>query len=355
MRNRISATIFLLVSMIGFTLGQISDRYSFNKVYEQVKESVVTIEVEGTTIVDGKPKTNSGSGSGVIWDLEGFVITNKHVVQDNFEVDGSKFSRRTRSATVVLFDGRKLKAEIIGVAQDTDLALLKIIASNSSVSLKPIKIGDSDNIVVGEPVLALGSPFGFGGTLTHGIVSFIRLVGGEANVGFPTHPMIQTDAAINQGNSGGALVNLEGELIGMPTFLFSQVGTNAGINFAIPSNVIKKVAEDIKNEKTAIGYLGVTVQNLNQLSGSIKKQLNLKDESGVLISGVQFLGPAEKAGLKQGDVIVSLNERSIKDEASFVWTEHNLEPGSKIIIEIIRNGTTKKIEIEVGALNFKQP
>ena len=231
-------------------------------------------------------------GSGVFVSKDGYILTNNHVVKDADEIK------------VLLYDKRELKGKIIGSDPKTDLAIIKIDSNHLPV----LKLGDSDNLKVGSLVIAVGNPYGLSHTVTMGIVSAV----GRANVGIADYEdFIQTDAAINPGNSGGALVNTRGELVGINTAIFSTSGGYQGIGFAIPSNMAKNVMNSlIKHGKVVRGWLGVTIQDLTP---ELSKHFDIKAEKGVLISDVVEDSPAEKAGLKRGDLIIKYDEREVKD------------------------------------------
>jgi len=326
----VARTLKLIGSLVifysfGFQLSaQTLDSKTFSRVFRQVRNSVVSISVSITRIVDGQPKTVASGGSGVIISQDGQIITNKHVV-----------SEQTRTFRVTLAGGPEFNASFVGMAPDTDLSLIKL-DSLPQGGLEPMPLGDSSNVEEGDWVLAIGSPFGLGGTLTVGIVSTkerIMSVPTENGTTLP-HPLIQTDAAINPGNSGGALVNLNGELIGVPTMILSGTGTNAGVGFAIPSNVVKKVISDIINKKTEIGWLGMLVQNVGEMFPTVKKQLGINTENGVVITAFEPNNQSEKAGLKQYDTIVSIDGQSVNNVREFKWVERNLSPGGTALLKI---------------------
>ncbi|OGN05402.1 MAG: hypothetical protein A2831_01545 [Candidatus Yanofskybacteria bacterium RIFCSPHIGHO2_01_FULL_44_17] len=323
------------------------DQKTFTKIFGQVKDSVVTINFSSTQIVNGRPTTADGSGSGVIVSNDGLIVTNKHVISDT-----------TRSFRVTLAGGQELGASFIGMAPDTDISIIKL-SSLPAGGVKPAIMGDSDQLEEGDWVLAIGSPFGLGGTLTAGIISKkersipITQEGGRSQ----PHYLIQTDAAINPGNSGGALVNMKGELIGIPTVILSRTGTSSGIGFAIPSNVIKKILSDVAIKRTTLGWLGMSVQSVSELSLGIKRQLGITAQAGVVITDIEKGGPAEKAGLKQYDVLVRINSEEVASVSNFEWLERNLNPGDTALIKIERRGSSQlqDISIAVGESNKKTP
>ena len=263
----------------------------------------------------GVPQEREGIalGSGVIVSKEGHILTNNHVVADMDKVE------------VELSDGRSVPAEIIGTDLETDIAVLKIKASN----LTPLPIGDSDQVQVGQLAFAVGNPLGLQETVTRGIISAKSRVFDDSSMGF-----FQTDAAINEGNSGGPLVDIHGEIIGINTRIASQSGGSQGLGFAIPSNVARRAMESIiKFGRVIHGYLGVVIQ---QLTPELAAQFGANVEAGALVTGVAPDSPGEKAGLKKGDIITKFNGREIRSiqdlHSSVVETAVN----SKVDITIAR-------------------
>ena len=248
---------------------------------------------------------------------DGFILTNHHVVGD-------------ASKVVVTFqDGRELPAKVIGGDPQTDVAVIKVDAKNLAV----LPLGDSSNAQVGEWVLASGAPFGLTHTLTAGIISAV----GRNSVGINNYEnFIQTDAAINPGNSGGPLVNLRGEVIGINSAIVSKSGGSMGVGFAIPINMAKQVYDQILDHGSVVrGFLGVMIQGLNQ---DLVEQFGLKDTHGALVGDVQKGSPGEKAGLKQGDVIVEMDGKPVDDVASFRNNVAMKAPNSKINMTVMRDG-----------------
>lgn len=266
-----------------------------------------------------------GLGSGVIVDAQkGYVLTNNHVVDGADEIK------------VTLTDRRTFKARIVGTDKRTDLA---VIALENADHLHQIKLGDSAGLHVGEWVLAIGNPFGLDSTVTSGIIS----AKGRDNVGVADYEdFIQTDAAINPGNSGGALVNIKGELIGINTAIATRTQGYMGIGFAIPSNMAHQVMDSlIKNGKVARSQLGVYIQ---QIDNSMAQGLSLKDANqGILVSGVMKGSPGEEAGLKKYDVILKLNGQPVNDTNQFRNKVALTAPGTKIDLEVMRNGKTMSL------------
>ncbi|GJL81078.1 MAG: serine protease [marine bacterium B5-7] len=279
----------------------------------------------------GQPRQRRirGQGSGFIVSSDGYILTNNHVVGD------------ADSVTVQLQDGREFTARKIGSDPHSDVAVIKVDATDLPV----LELGDSDQLEVGEWVLAIGSPFGLSHTLTAGIVS----AKGRSSVGITDYEdFIQTDAAINPGNSGGPLVDLNGKAIGMNTAIFSRSGGYMGIGFAIPikmvSNIMKQLIDD---GRVTRGFLGILIQDLTH---DLADSFNLEGQRGVLIAGVSEDSPAERGGLKQGDVVIEFNGRPVVKVGAFRNQVSMVTPGSKVHMKVIREGNEKEIEIEVGTL-----
>jgi serine protease DegQ len=272
---------------------------------------------------------SSSLGSGVIVSPQGIILTNHHVIEGADEIE------------VAFADGRKRNAKLIGSDPETDIAVLKI----DSIDLpSPITLGKMESVQVGDVVLAIGNPFGVGQTVTSGIVSAL----GRNQLGINTFEnFIQTDAAINPGNSGGALVDTKGNLIGINTAIYSRSGGNMGIGFAIPINTAKQVMESIlTNGSVTRGWIGVEPQNLSK---ELAVSLNLsKDTTGVLISGVLDGGPADKAGLKPGDVLTQVNGQSVNDVAALLQRIAQTNPGDEVRISLLRKTKEMNIRIQVG-------
>ena len=264
-----------------------------------------------------------GSGSGVIISEDGYIVTNNHVI------DGAE------KLEVTLNDNRKFNARVIGTDPNTDVALLKI----SATKLTPIVFGNSDNVKVGEWVLAVGNPFGLNSTVTAGIVSAkARGVSKSNNVGIES--FIQHDAAVNPGNSGGALVNVDGELIGINTMIYSNTGNYAGHSFAIPSAVVNKIVTDIKQYGSVQrAVLGIQFTELD--ADKAKDENITATTEGIYVNKVNDRSSAKEAGLKEGDVIVGLNGVTIKNGAQMLEEMSKLRPGDKATIKYIRDNKTK--------------
>jgi serine protease Do len=267
-----------------------------------------------------------GLGSGVIVTKDGYILTNNHVV------DGAE------QVKVTMQDGREFTAKVIGRDPKSDVAVIKIDAKDLPV----VPMADSDKVQVGDIVLAVGNPFGVGQTVTTGIVSAT----GRGNLGIEDYEdFIQTDAAINPGNSGGALVDVEGRLIGINTAIFSRSGGNQGIGFAVPSDLARNVMDSlISYGRVARGYLGVMIQDVTP---ALAKEFKLKDASGALIGDVVPKGPADKAGLKDGDVVLEYNGKNVVDSRRLRLAAGETKPGTTVPVKILRNGESKTLEITV--------
>lgn len=272
-----------------------------------------------------------GLGSGVIVSKEGYILTNNHVIDD------------ADTIYVRLIGDRTLPAKVIGTDPKTDIAVLKVEADDLPV----IKMGDSDKLQVGEWVLAIGSPLS--PNLAHTVTSGIVSAKGRSNVGLAEYEdFIQTDAAINPGNSGGALINLDGELIGINTAIATRTGGFQGIGFAVPINMARNVMESIlKYGKVIRGWLGVYIQDVNE---NLAKAMDLPVKEGVLISDVVEDSPADKAGLKEGDVIIKLDNRKVTNSVQLRNDIASTRPGTKVKLTILREGKEKRITVELGKL-----
>jgi serine protease Do len=268
-------------------------------------------------------------GSGFIIDPSGIVVTNNHVISDADEIN------------VILNDGTKLKAEIIGRDQKTDLALLRV---KPEKPLKSVQFGDSDKLRLGEWVIAIGNPFSLGGTVTAGIVSARNR---DINSG-PYDNYIQTDAAINRGNSGGPLFNLNGEVVGINTAIISPSGGSIGIGFAVPSKTAMPVIDQLRQYgETRRGWLGVRIQ---QVTDDIAETLNIKPARGALVAGVDDKGPAKPAGIEPGDVIVKFDGRDIKDMRDLPRIVADTAVGKDVEVVVIRKGSEEKKTVRLGRL-----
>lgn len=275
----------------------------------------------------GQSGISTSLGSGVIVSADGYVLTNNHVIEGAEEI------------AVALPGGKTLPATLAGADPESDLAVLKVKATN----LKAITFGNSDTLQVGDVVLAVGDPFGVGQTVTQGIVSAT----GRNRVGINTYEnFIQTDAAINPGNSGGALVDVEGNLVGINSAIFSRSGGFQGIGFAIPVSLAREVMNQIiAKGRVDRGWLGVQAQDVTP---EIAEAIGAKAGEGALISGVARNGPAERAGLKPGDVVRGINGKAIADSAAMVAATAASPPGSRTKLDIIRAGQPVMVEVTLG-------
>ena len=275
------------------------------------------------------PRRVSSLGSGFIIDPSGIVVTNNHVIADADEVN------------VILNDGTRLKAEVIGHDQKTDIALVRV---KPDKPLKAVQFGDSDKLRLGEWVVAIGNPFSLGGTVTAGIVSARNR---DINSG-PYDNYIQTDAAINRGNSGGPLFNLNGEVVGVNTAIISPSGGSIGIGFAVPSKTAVAVIDQLRQfGETRRGWLGVRIQ---QVTDDIADSLNIKPAKGALVAGVEDKGPAKPAGIEPGDVIVKFDGKDVKEMKDLPRIVADTPVGKDVEVVIIRKGQEAKKTVKLGRL-----
>src|SRR5215471_17606474 len=275
------------------------------------------------------PRRVNSLGSGFIIDSAGIVVTNNHVIADADEI------------TVILNDGSRIKAELIGKDQKTDLALLRI---KTDKQLRSVRFGDSDKLRLGEWVIAIGNPFSLGGTVTAGIVSARNR---DINSG-PYDNYIQTDAAINRGNSGGPLFNLDGDVVGINTAIISPSGGSIGIGFAVPSNSAVAVIEQLRQYgETRRGWLGVRIQ---QVTDDIAESLNIKPPHGALVAGVDDKGPAKLAGIEAGDVVVKFDGRDIKEMHDLPRVVADTPVGKVVDVVVVRKGKQETHKVTVGRL-----
>ena len=276
---------------------------------------------------DQGSEAQGGLGSGVIVSASGYILTNNHVVEDADEIE------------VFLNDGRHTKGKVIGTDPDSDLAVVKIDLDK----LPTMVLGNSDNLQVGDQVLAIGNPFGVGQTVTSGIVSAL----GRNQLGINTFEnFIQTDAAINPGNSGGALVDTNGHLLGINTAIYSRSGGSMGIGFAIPVNTAKQVLDGIvKDGQVTRGWIGVEP---NDLSPELAETFEVKTKEGVIITGVLQNGPAAQAGVRPGDVIVSIADKPIADVTQLLSVVASLKPGTAAAFTIERKNQKVQLNVTPG-------
>lgn len=276
-----------------------------------------------------QPYVQEGSGSGVIFTSDGYIVTNNHVVDGATHVD------------VVLNDKRTFEAKIIGTDPTTDIALLKIEATD----LPTIPFGNSDNLRLGEWVLAVGNPFNLTSTVTAGIVSAKARNINILNTEMKIESFIQTDAAVNPGNSGGALVNTRGELVGINTAIASQTGSYAGYSFAVPTSIVSKVVADLKEYSVVQrAVLGVQIADIND---KLAKEKELSTMKGAYVAGVQDGGSADDADIKEGDVITAVNGTQVNSVAELQEQIGRYRPGDNVSVSYIRNGKSHSVNISL--------
>jgi serine protease Do len=331
---------------------------SFAPVIEKVAPSVVTIF--SSKSVNRDPRVNpllnnpqlrrffgipedknhrsgkiQGLGSGIIVSKEGHILTNNHVIDGADEVMVS-----------IGMEKREYRAEKIGADSATDLAVLKIEVDDEDIT--PIVFADSSKVKAGDVALAIGNPFGLTQSVSMGIVSAV----GRGGMGIADYEnFIQTDAAINMGNSGGALVDVDGRLIGVNTAIFSRSGGNQGIGFAVPSNLARTVMKGILEKGRVVrGFLGVVVQ---PLSRELAQAFKIENEEGALVADVEPDGPADKAGIRNGDVIVQVNDQAITDPQDLQLTVAGIAPDTTVALTIVRDGKQQTIDVRLGELPSK--
>lgn len=281
-----------------------------------------------------RPETQLSLGSGVIVSREGYILTNAHVVDGVDDIQ------------VGLQDGRVLPGRIVGLDPETDLAVIRAPAEG----LKPITFGRSDQLQVGDVVLAIGNPFSVGQTVTMGIVS---AVGREIAAANPFASFIQTDAAINPGNSGGALVDASGNLVGINTLIFSRSGGYQGIGFAIPVALARRVMEEIiETGAVTRGWLGVEVASVTP---DLAASLGLPSTAGAIIGSVATGSPAERAGIRPGDVLIGVDDRPVRDLSGALTAITSLPPGKTVAVRVIRSGKEAGLSVTVGRRRASPP
>lgn len=277
---------------------------------------------------NGTPRRQAGLGSGVIVSEDGYILTNNHVIETADAIE------------VALNDGRKFDARLIGRDPETDLAVLRV---TSKTPLPAITLSSSDALAVGDVVLAIGNPFGVGQTVTMGIVSAL----GRSQLGINTFEnYIQTDAAINPGNSGGALVDNAGHLVGINTAIYSQSGGSLGIGFAIPVSIARNVLEQIIVKGEVVrGWVGVEIQDLTP---ELAESFGFGDTTGALIAGVLRGSPADRAGIRPGDVLVAVDDDAVRDPKSMLEMVAALPPGREVAFRVRRGNQNVSLQVTVG-------
>ena len=277
---------------------------------------------------DDEPQNSSSLGSGVIVSPDGYILTNHHVVEAADQIE------------VALADGRKAKAHVIGSDPETDVAVIKIELPGN---LPAITFGHPEQAQVGDMVLAIGNPFGVGQTVTMGIISALK----RDHLGLNTfESFIQTDAAINPGNSGGALVDINGSLIGINSAIYSPNGGSLGIGFAIPANTAKNTMEQIiKQGSVTRGWIGAAVQ---ELTPELAESFKLGDIKGVLITEIIRNSPAEKAGVRRGDILIAIDDRPIESWSAMLETVASQPPGKAVLVKLMRDGEAMNLQLIIG-------
>ena len=346
----------LLLLILGVLLfGRLSSAAilpDFESLIEKNRPAVVNISTERKTAAAGTPESSqmpemlrrffegnpgmpmpgpergNAIGSGFIIDSDGYILTNAHVVRGATQI------------TVGLSDQRELQAELIGTDTRTDIALLKVDARN----LPTVRLGDSDDLMVGQWVLAIGRPFGLEHTATQGIVSGLsRSLPADGYV-----PFIQTDVAVNPGNSGGPLFDLEGRVVGINAQIYSRDGGYMGVSFAIPINLATEVADQLRESgQVSRGYLGVNIQSLNQ---GLADAFGLDRPRGALVAGMVPNGPAAKAGIRQGDVILEFNGRQVRDSGALPPMVGSTKAGERVSLKLLRDGQERTVNVVLGEL-----
>jgi serine protease Do len=278
---------------------------------------------------DMQPRKTNSLGSGFVVDTTGVVVTNNHVIADADEIN------------VIMNDGTKIKAELVGVDKKTDIAVLKFKPVKPLIA---VKFGDSDKLRLGEWVIAIGNPFSLGGSVTAGIVSARNR---DISQG-PYDSYIQTDASINRGNSGGPLFNLEGEVVGVNTLIISPTGGSIGLGFAVPSKTVSVVVDQLRQfGELRRGWLGVRIQ---QVTDEIAESLNIKPARGALVAGIDDKGPAKPAGIEPGDVVVKFDGKDVKDPKDLSRVVADTAVGKEVEVVIIRKGAEETKKVTLGRL-----
>lgn len=279
----------------------------------------------------------TASGTGFFISKDGYILTNNHIVENAIKIK------------VTSLQGDEYSAELIGTDPKTDIALLKIKGSNFSY----VNLGNSEKLRVGEWVLAIGNPLGFSHTVTAGIVSAKgRQLSNTSELRY--QDFIQTDAAINRGNSGGPLVNIQGEVVGITSMIYTPTGGNIGIGFAIPSDLTKKIVAQLKETgKVVRGYLGISLP-LEDIDEKLKEVLNLKSKKGAMISTVESGTPADKAGLQPFDVIIEINGQSVEDNNDLLFKIAEIRPGTKVDLIVIRDGEEQIFPVKLTKVEGRE-
>jgi serine protease DegQ len=276
----------------------------------------------------GGPQRQSGLGSGVIVSADGYILTNNHVVENMDEIE------------VATNDGRRFRGRVVGTDPETDLAVLQV---KTDAKLPAVTFAPTESLRVGDVVLAIGNPFGVGQTVTHGIVSAL----GRSQLGINTFEnFIQTDAAINPGNSGGALTDSEGNLVGINTAIYSRTGTSLGIGFAIPVSIARSIMEQIiKTGAVTRGWIGVEAQ---EITPELAESFKLPSQGGAMIAGVMRGSPADRAGIRPGDVLLAIGGKPVKDPQGMLELIAGLSPGSATQFRLRREAKEMELAVSIG-------
>lgn len=295
--------------------------------HQQYKDDPLFRHFFGDQLEDEEDQPENSLGSGVIVSEQGLILTNDHVVASADEIE------------ILLSDGRKLAAQVVGTDPETDLAVIKVDADK----LPSITFAATDTLDVGDVVLAIGNPFGVGQTVTQGIVSAL----GRNHLGINTFEnFIQTDASINPGNSGGALIDTQGNLVGINSAIYSRSGGSMGIGFAIPASLAKQVMEQIAvNGSVTRGWIGIEAQDVTP---ELAESFRLSKVQGSLIAGVLRESPADIAGIKSGDILLAINNREVTDSSSMLNIIAVLKPNEKAVLTIVRQGSEMKVNVVIG-------
>jgi len=334
-KNFVKIIIFLAFIFVGFNFKNtfaaekiITADNPVNKGFADIVENLLPIAVNISTTQEF-----SNNGTGFIISADGFIATNNHVIEDAAEI------------TVSLSDGSKYKAKVVGADKKSDLAVIKINTGNSGGAGKNLtfaKFGDPAKSRIGDWIIVIGNPYGLGGSVSAGIVSARgRTIGGESD-----HDFIQTDAAINRGNSGGPMFNLKGEVIGICTALFSPSGGNVGIGFATPINIAAPIIKQLKEQGEVVrGWIGISVQDI---SDEMSDSLGIAKSKGALVTDVTTDGPADKAGIIASDVIVKIGTQEIVEMKLLPQIISQMPVGKNVSITLLRKGKAKVVMVKVG-------
>ena len=329
-----------------------SDMYraqdAFAAVYDKAKDSVVNIRTKSTIVVETynpleaflfgtsgrrREKKETGSlGSGFIISSDGYIMTNNHVINGADEI------------YVKMSDGQEYLAKLVGTSPEVDIAILKVMANRT---FKPLKFANSDNIKIGHWAIAFGNPLGLNSSMTVGVIG----ASGRSSLGIEqVENFIQTDAAINQGNSGGPLLNINGDVIGVDTAIYSTNGGSVGLSFAIPSNLASNVKDSIlKSGRYERPYIGISVLDLTQ---EIKKQRNIPYSTGIMVQQVYSGSPAAKYGLKVGDIILEINGKTVTSAGAFIGELAAKKVGETVNLKVFSGGKEKNISMKLESFSY---